>query len=97
MNNKPFQGVGYKATAFAIMQRVYDGAMAAGKAPHEISREITAAYPWPTRAGWRYKSWIAARKQFFTEKGLPGLRDQKTLKELAHEGGLMHPQSNENE
>lgn len=95
MNNKPFQGVGYKATAFAIMQRVYDEAKQEGKDPHEISKEITAAYPWQARAGWRYKSWLAARRQFFTEKGLPGLREKKSLKELAQEGGLIPSQSEE--
>lgn len=89
LNNKPFQGVGYKATAFAIMQRVYDEGMAAGKSPEEISREITNAYPWVVRAGWRYKQWIVVRKQFFTEKNLPGLRGRKSLKELAQESGLL--------
>lgn len=89
MNNKPFQGVGFKAMSFAIMQRVYDQALSAGMSPEDICREITLAYPWTNRAGWRYKAWIAARKQFFTEKKLPGLRERKSMKELAQENGLI--------
>lgn len=91
MSNSPFQGVGYAAQAYAIMQRVYDDARAAGLAPKQISRQIDLAYPWAERRSWKYKCWLQARREFFERNCLPGIRPSRTIRTVARERRLLPP------
>ncbi len=86
---KPFDGVGYAASAYAIMQGVYDAAIADGKDDHTIVLEIQAAYPWEQRRGWRYRAWLRARQEFFQKHNLPGLRWFPSIEEQADEANLL--------
>lgn len=86
---QPFAGVGYAATAYAIMQRVYDAGMREDKSPQQIVRAIQDAYPWNTRRSWRYKAWLAARREFFERHRLPGLRDTRSIEEIAEDNNLI--------
>lgn len=87
--NQPFAGVGYAATAYAIMQRIYDAGMRDGKSPAQIARAIQDAYPWKRRRSWRYKAWLAARREFFERHHLPGLRETRTIEEIVEDNNLL--------
>lgn len=87
--NTPFQGVGYAAQAYAIMQRVYESGRLSGLKPKEIAQLINEAYPWPTRRGWKYKCWLAARREFFEYHCLPGIRSSRTIRSVARERELL--------
>lgn len=87
--NTPFEGVGYAAQAYAIMQRVYDASNIEGLRPQQVARAIDQAYPWQKRRGWRYKCWLAARREFFERNCLPGIRSNRTIRETARERNLV--------
>ena len=86
---QPYEGAGYAAAAYAIMQRVYDAALAQGATKREIVVAIQIAYPWEHRNGWRYRAWLRARREFFTKHSLPGLRRGPSLEERADEANLL--------
>lgn len=89
---EPFGGSGYAATAYALMQHTYVAAVSEGKSPREIVLAIQNAYPWKVRNGWKYRSWLRARREFFEKNRLPGLRAVKTIEQTASGADLLSDQ-----
>lgn len=82
---EPYEGIGFAAYSFQIMEKVYREGKQQNKTPHEISLDIKNAYPWDSRTGWRYKRWLETRRDFFAEYGLPSLyKRRSSIKELAN-------------
>ncbi|WP_323011499.1 hypothetical protein [Castellaniella sp.] len=87
--NAPFEGVGYAAQAYAIMQKIHDNYIGLGLSPKQLAQQIDQAYPWQKRRGWKYKCWLAARREFFTRNQLPGIRASRTIRAVAQERNLL--------
>jgi hypothetical protein len=58
-------------TAWQVMGEVRAECLAKSMNPAEIAKAIDDAYPFGERAMYPYKAWLAARKRFFAEHGLP--------------------------
>lgn len=83
-----YKGVGYGVVAYQIMQEIYEQSVREGKGPEEIAAAIDAAYPWKNRGrSHRYRRWLDARREFFEQHKLPGLRPRQTLKNAVKELG----------
>lgn len=86
MPTRPYKGVGYGVVAYQIMQEIYERCSKEGMSPDEIAAEIDGAYPWENRGkSHRYRRWLDARREFFEQHGLPGLRPRQKLKQAAQQ------------
>lgn len=75
-------GIGYAIQAYLVMQKTYDNQLAKGAAPAEIVAAIDAGYPWERRGtSHRYRRWLDARREFFEDYNLPGLRPIERISE----------------
>ena len=81
---EPHEGVGFRAIAYSVMQKIYNEGTAQRKSSVQIAADIDAAYPWEIpRQGHRYKCWKTVRREFFKRHNLPGLRPAKPIRRLA--------------
>lgn len=83
---KLYKGVGYGVVAYQIMSEIYEKGRAQGKSPEQIAANIDASYPWENRGrSHRYRRWLDARREFFEQHKLPGLRPRQNLKDVVQD------------
>lgn len=73
-------GVGYAIQAYLVMREIYEKERSNGASAEEIVAAIDAAYPWEKKGtSHRYRRWLDARREFFEDYDLPGLRPIERL------------------
>ncbi|NYT79245.1 hypothetical protein H0A71_19890 [Alcaligenaceae bacterium] len=82
---EPYEGVGFAVIAYRVINKVYDECRAERQTPEQIAAAIDASYPWQFRMGHCYRQWLRARREFFEQHNLPGLKPRRNLKAASRE------------